>query len=513
MGHVSIYRQYRPIDFTSVVGQEHIVRILSNQIRSGRIGHAYLFTGTRGTGKTSIAKIFAKAINCINPVNGSACGECEACKTIAERSCMDIIEIDAASNNGVDEIRELRESVKYMPASLKYKVYIIDEVHMLSGGAFNALLKTLEEPPSHVVFILATTEVRKLPQTILSRCLRFDFRLVPSAQIAGRIKYIFSDMGVEYTDEAIAAIAEAGDGSVRDALSIADMCISFSEGKVSYEDVLEVLGASNPNSVIEMIESMLSGKSENALNILSELSDLGKSMNMLAKDLAKMLRNLYIVKTCEFPDRIIGMPAMLTQRLEGIKATGERILQCMDIFTGVESEMKYSSLPRIMLESAIIRAGDAKANIDLNGIINRLKTLEAHFSGGEVPVSRVSTTTAVRRKREYSPQAVCGYLIKTLRERDKLMLYAEVSVIDPHGLKLSEDGVLTIKITGENNVAMLTSPQNLSVITEIITGEFAGINDVKILEQVKKDKDIASDMEIIRAMFDKDIINITKGGK
>lgn len=247
MAYVSIYRKYRPYDFDGVVGQEHIVRILRNQIKTQTIGHAYLFTGTRGTGKTSVAKIFARAVNCANAINGGACGECEICKELAKPNNLDIIEIDAASNNGVDEIRELRESVKYPPSVGQFKVYIIDEVHMLSIGAFNALLKTLEEPPSHVIFILATTEVHKLPQTILSRCLRFDFRLVPTQSIAARVKYIFGDMGIKCTEDACLAIAEAGDGSVRDALSIADMCVSYGEGNVDYNVVLDVLGQSNPN--------------------------------------------------------------------------------------------------------------------------------------------------------------------------------------------------------------------------------------------------------------------------
>ncbi|MDE6967815.1 MAG: DNA polymerase III subunit gamma/tau, partial [Clostridia bacterium] len=281
MAYVSIYRKYRPYNFDNVVGQEHIVRILRNQIKTDTIGHAYLFTGTRGTGKTSVAKIFARSVNCPNHNDGGACGECAVCKEMANSSNLDIVEIDAASNNGVDEIRELRESVKYPPTIGRFKVYIIDEVHMLSIGAFNALLKTLEEPPAHVIFILATTEVHKLPQTILSRCLRFDFRLVPTISIANRIKYIFDDMGIICTEDACLAIAEAGDGSVRDALSIADMCVSYGEGKVDYNVVLDVLGQSNPNIIIDIVECTLKGDVGTALSLIDGIANFGKSMSVL----------------------------------------------------------------------------------------------------------------------------------------------------------------------------------------------------------------------------------------
>ena len=245
MAYLALYRKYRPETFDKLIGQDSITKTLVNQITTDRLGHAYLFTGSRGTGKTSCAKIFSKAINCQSPINGSPCGKCLACKTLSDPSNLDISEIDAASNNGVDEMRDLREKVQYPPVSCKYKVYIIDEVHMLTGAAFNALLKTLEEPPKHAIFILATTEAHKIPATILSRCMRFDFSLISTERIARLISGIYDEIGKEYDEEAVTAIAKAGEGSIRDALSIADTALSFSQGKLSYDDVAEILGTTN----------------------------------------------------------------------------------------------------------------------------------------------------------------------------------------------------------------------------------------------------------------------------
>ena len=250
MNHIALYRKYRPKSFEEVIGQDHITKTLQNQISSDQIGHAYLFTGSRGTGKTSVAKIFAKAVNCLSPVRGSACGQCENCKRLEQENDINIIEIDAASNNKVDDIREIRDKVKFMPVGAKYKVYIIDEVHMLSDSAFNALLKTLEEPPAYIIFILATTEVHKLPQTILSRCVRFDFRLVSTDNLTKLLARVFDKENVKYDEESLKIIANAGEGSVRDTLSIADSICSFCQGEITKEKTLSVLGTTDHDLIL-----------------------------------------------------------------------------------------------------------------------------------------------------------------------------------------------------------------------------------------------------------------------
>ncbi len=378
MAYLAFYRTFRPTSFDTVVRQEHIVRILKNQIESGKIGHAYLFCGPRGTGKTTLAKIFARAINCENPQNGSPCGVCPTCRALAEGSNLDISEIDAASNNGVDEMRDLREKVQYPPVAGKYKVYIIDEVHMLTQSAFNAVLKTLEEPPRHAVFILATTEPQKIPATIMSRCMRFDFKLIPQKDLEELIKSVLIKTGKEFEEEAVSAIARAGAGSARDSLSIADMCASYSEGKLTYRDVADVLGSADFLKIAEICRYILSEDSQNALTAVENILSTGKSVGVLAKDLLAFLNNIAIVKVCRTAREIINLPDETYSAIAEIAklCDGHKLLRVTEILAQAESDMRFSTSGRITLETAVLKCSLPQEDYNIDALIGKIAALE-----------------------------------------------------------------------------------------------------------------------------------------
>ncbi len=352
----ALYRKYRPKTFDEVIGQEHITTTLTHQIESGNISHAYLFTGSRGTGKTSTAKIFAKAINCLNPINGSPCGDCRVCKALSQENNLDIVEIDAASNNRVDEVRDIREKVKFLPVEAKYKVYIIDEVHMLTESAFNALLKTLEEPPSHIVFILATTDVQKLPTTIISRCMRFDFHLLSDLTLKKHLKHIFSLENIECEDDALTQIVKSAQGSVRDMLSIADGIVAFSNGKIKSEDVSKILGTTDYDTNLKIIESISEKNIGIALSLLDGVEKSGKNMNVVAKDLTQCVRDLIVAKTCPDAKDMLSFTQEIFEKYTDVcsKIDLDKLLQFMKIFSSMITELKFALSPKTLLESAII---------------------------------------------------------------------------------------------------------------------------------------------------------------
>lgn len=396
MEYTSIYRRFRPTTFDDVIGQNHIVRTLTNIIKSGKIGHAYLFTGTRGTGKTSCAKIFARAVNCLSPKNGSPCGECEVCKKLAESSGVDVIEIDAASNNGVDEIRTLKENVMYRPSIGKYKVYIIDEVHMLSASAFNALLKTLEEPPEHIVFILATTEVQKLPQTILSRCIRFDFRLIETEELIKLLKRIYGELGVGYDERALVKIAVCGEGSVRDTLSVADMCMSYCGDYIGYEDALEVLCATDFSTLDSLAGAILDGNVGKSLDESDRLLRMGRVT--LGRDLANYYNELITVKNVpNYKPKTMTKEEFEALKNRADKYSTYRISRVMEIMAGMENQLRFASQPRILMEANIIKSCELITETSADGMAGRIRDLEAqldYLKKNGVTVSSVSPSVA-----------------------------------------------------------------------------------------------------------------------
>ena len=348
MSYTALYRKFRPSTFDQVKGQDHIVQTLKNQINANRIGHAYLFCGTRGTGKTSVAKIFAKAVNCEHPVDGSPCNECETCRGITNGSAMNVIEIDAASNNGVDNIRQIRDEIQYSPSSGKYTVYIIDEVHMLSIGAFNALLKTLEEPPAYVIFILATTEPHKIPITILSRCQRYDFKRISIDTIAARLSELMEKESIEVEDKAIRYVAKAADGSMRDALSLLDQCIAFYLGqKLTYDNVLDVLGAVDNEIFSRLTRSVIDSDVTTSLNILDEIIMQGREPGQFVNDFIWYLRNLMLIKTSD-DDEIMEVIDASAERIEALKEEAQMvnvdvIMRYIRILSELSGQIKYSS--------------------------------------------------------------------------------------------------------------------------------------------------------------------------
>ncbi|SHH78200.1 DNA polymerase III subunit gamma/tau [Sporanaerobacter acetigenes] len=383
----ALYRRFRPKTFDQVLGQEHITTTLKNQIINQNIGHAYIFSGTRGTGKTSTAKIFARAVNCTHSIDGNPCNTCEICSGLLDESIMDVIEMDAASNNSVDDIRELREKVKYPPSKARYKVYIIDEVHMLSDSAFNALLKTLEEPPKHLIFILATTEVEKLPQTILSRCQRFDFKRVTTKDIVKNLNNICGEIGIEVEESALNLIARNSDGAMRDALSLLDQCISFGEGTLTYEDALKTLGIANEDLLFNLVDNIEEKNLEKALHIVDDIIQNGKDINQFIKDLIYHFRNLMIAKTSTNPLDIIDLEKETVGRY---KEQSENIslpfiLKALQILNEGQNQAKWSSQPRIILEMVVVKLIELRDELTL---AQRIEKLEKVIESGNIKVSQ-----------------------------------------------------------------------------------------------------------------------------
>ena len=391
MSYTALYRKFRPQEFEDVKGQDHIVTTLKNQIKADRIGHAYLFCGTRGTGKTTVAKIFAKAVNCEHPIDGSPCGECSSCKGIAAGTSMNVIEIDAASNNGVDNIRQIREEVAYRPTEGKYKVYIIDEVHMLSTGAFNALLKTLEEPPAYAIFILATTEANKIPITILSRCQRYDFHRISIDTITDRLTELMKEEQVDVEERALRYVAKAGDGSMRDALSLLDQCIAFHLGeKLTYENVLDVLGAVDTEVFSRLLRQIINRDVTGAIHVIGELVDEGRELGQLVNDFTWYMRNLLLLQSSDEMEEVLDMSAdnLAALKAEAQMVEPEVLMRYIRIFSDLSNQIRYAAQKRIMLEIAIIKLCRPQMETDYSSLVDRMDDLEKKLASGVVPVAQ-----------------------------------------------------------------------------------------------------------------------------
>lgn len=410
--HKALYREYRPLVFDDVIGQDHIIRTLKNQIKENSMSHAYLFCGTRGTGKTTTAKILSRAVNCQTSDQDRPCNECPSCLSIMDSSNLDVIEIDAASNNSVDDIRELRDTVKYTPANSKYKVYIIDEVHMLSQGAFNALLKTLEEPPSYVIFILATTEPNKIPATILSRCQRFDFKRVSVGDLMDRMRLICQSESIDIEEDAIRIIARNGQGSVRDSLSILDKCLSFSDSKLTADQVLDLLGGSDPDQLLKMARSIMESDVCRSMEMIDDYFMWGKDLRLLVEDITGFFRSLMMVKIFGQSTDIVDLTQDQTQSMMDLVSgiDMEEIIRILTILSDLADKMKYSSNQRMTLEIYIMKLASPAMDQSDQALSKRLEKLEKLVEDGMISIKanvlpgQVGQATMVQGLNQVPPQ-------------------------------------------------------------------------------------------------------------
>ena len=511
MSYTALYRKFRPDEFEDVKGQDAIVRTLKNQINADRIGHAYLFCGTRGTGKTTVAKIFAKAVNCEHPVDGSPCGECAMCKSIAAGTSMNVIEIDAASNNGVDNIREIREEVTYRPTEGKYKVYIIDEVHMLSIGAFNALLKTLEEPPEYVIFILATTEAHKIPITILSRCQRYDFKRISIETIAARLRELIDKEGWDVEDKAVRYIAKMADGSMRDSLSLLDQCAAFYMNEtLTYDHVLEVLGAVDTELFSRLLRQLLAMDVHQVIETIDELVMQGRELSQLAADFTWYLRNLLLVKSSDNMEDVLDVSsenlALLKEEAQMIDS--DTLIRYIRIFSDLTNQLKYATQKRVLLEVTLIKLCRPAMDQNKDALLDRIRAIEKQLEEGawEAPVrERIVYASDAKEAEEPKPKPE---LPQALNEdvkavaKDFRMIINEASpmlrtYLKKARLSAGEGNRLLIVLPDELSASAVATPEHKEEIQSLIEqkiGKKVEI-DVRQMEAGRRFEDNFVDLE------------------
>lgn len=423
MSYTALYRKFRPQTFADVKGQDHIITTLRNQVNGGRLGHAYLFCGTRGTGKTTIAKILARMVNCEAPTEDGPCCQCASCKAIAEGNSMNVIEIDAASNNGVDNIREIVEEVSYSPVGGKYKVYIIDEVHMLSIGAFNALLKTLEEPPSYVIFVLATTEVHKIPITILSRCQRYDFKRIGIDTISDRLRELVDIEGMQVEDRALKYVAKVADGSMRDALSLLDQCVAFNFGQtLTYDKALDILGAVDTSIFSKMLRLILADDIIGSVELLEDIVMSGRELGQFITDFTWYLRNLMLVKSCD-DDAVQDLLDISSEHMKLLKEEAgmlemDTIFRYIGVFSELSTSIKYSSQKRIAIEMALIKLCRPAMQVGDDAVLDRIRKVEKKLEDGVtvVATSATNVVSGAPKVPTIKPEAVPEDIQRVVRE-------------------------------------------------------------------------------------------------
>ena len=500
MSYIALYRKFRPSEFNQVKGQDHVVTTLKNQIKNDRLGHAYLFCGTRGTGKTSVAKLFAKAVNCSNPVSGEPCNECKSCINISKGSSLNVIEIDAASNNGVDNIRQINDEVQYSPTQGKYKVYIIDEVHMLSTGAFNALLKTLEEPPSYVIFILATTEVHKIPITILSRCQRYDFRRINIKTIKDRLEEMLEAENSKAEEEALEYIAKVADGSMRDAISILDKCMAFyMDEELTFDKVLNVLGAVDTEVFSLFLNDIVSQDVSKGIKRLDDIVMEGRELTQFISDFIWYLRNLLLIKTSD--DDSITLLEMSSEKFESLKEDAKKIeveilIRYIKIFSELLGQIKFSSSKRVLIEIALIKIMTPSMEKNIESLYNRIAVLEKQMQEG-VKVTQVVREKEVEKKEE-KPKPV---LPKAVSEEVKRVAQ-EWGKIEQHLKGSLKTSIKTAKLSakGDNTLLMVFSDQiqhdivgredNIKILKEIVEKEIGKQIEIEV-EYLEKEKNFS----------------------
>ena len=538
MAYTALYREWRPRTFYDVVGQEHITTTLKNQILNNRIAHAYLFCGTRGTGKTSTAKVFAKALNCLNLKDGEPCNECEMCRKINEGLAIDVTELDAASNNGVDKIRDIIDDVKYPPQEARYKVYIMDEVHMLSAGAVNAFLKTLEEPPNNVIFILATTDPQKLPITILSRCQRFDFKRINNSDITARLRKIVNDQNVLADERSLNLIARVSDGAMRDSLSILDQAISMGNGNVDYNTVVSMLGLVTNEHLFNLVNAIILRSVEKSIEIIEDVIYLGKDIYLFIKDLIAHYRNLLMVKVTNNPEEVLDMSeeniALIKE--QGARLRAEEIMRCIRILQEAENNAKLSKQARLYCELAVIKMCKIEYDTSNEVMLTRLNKLEESLRNGSIKVatatkevSQISTSKPVNTitnnnvvKEQYSNIGNVSEnsdskitindvkkswkdIIERFKARREMIISSLIMIGKP--VECS-NGVITVEFDSQNEFAKnrLSEAKNRDVINDVFFEIFR--EKVKVNFVVQSDYNNGKSTEdILRDTLGEDLID------